>query len=81
MGTRVRIIAGTAHQLVVERSYIHKVPIYASLQIAPKRGFFAIHPICNKLSQAYGTHYLLDNLYEAARELRPLFLLLNLGNW
>jgi len=35
LGARVRIIAGTAHQLVVERSYIHKVPIYASLQIAP----------------------------------------------
>jgi hypothetical protein len=33
LGTRVRLIASTAHRLVVERSYIYKVLIYASLQI------------------------------------------------
>ena len=36
LGTRVRLIASTAHRLVVERSYILKVLIYASLQIVSK---------------------------------------------
>lgn len=39
LGTRVRLIASTAHRLVVERSYIHKVLIYASLQIVSNKRF------------------------------------------
>ena len=47
LGTRVRIIASVAHRLVVERSYIFKTLMYASLQIVSiNREFLAIHPIC-----------------------------------